>query len=46
MTSAAGAGIVLPNLDVDYAFMNHKDLQETHRISLRVRLEENAFARK
>ncbi len=42
----AGAGLCLPRLDVDYSFMNHTDLKETHRISLRLRLEENKFARK
>ncbi len=42
----AGAGIVLPRLNIDYAFMNHTDLKETHRISLRLRLEEERFKRK
>jgi len=42
----AGAGIVLPRLDVDYAFMQHSVLKNTHRISLRIRLEEKRFARK
>ncbi len=42
----AGAGLVLPRLDVDYAFMQHSELKNTHRISLRIRLEEQRFARK
>jgi len=42
----AGAGIVLPRLNLDYAFMNHTDLKETHRVSLRIRLEEERFKRK
>jgi len=42
----AGAGLVLPRLDVDYAFMQHSVLKNTHRISLRIRLEEKRFARK
>jgi hypothetical protein len=42
----AGAGIVLPRLDVDYAFAQHSVLKNTHRISLRVRLEEERFMRK
>lgn len=42
----AGAGITLPRLDIDYAFMNHTQLNETHRISLRIRIEEKRFGRK
>ncbi len=42
----AGAGLVLPRLDVDYAFMQHSQLKNTHRISLRIRLEEKRFGRK
>ena len=42
----AGAGLVLPRLDVDYAFSQHPELSETHRISLRIRIEEERFARK
>jgi len=42
----AGAGFILPRLNVDYAFMNHKELAETHRVSISVRLEEKMFARK
>lgn len=42
----AGAGISLPRLDVDYAFMQHTELQETHRISLRIRVEEKRFQRR
>jgi hypothetical protein len=43
---SAGAGIRLPRLDLDYAFLSHQDLDNTHRISLRVRIEEARFARK
>ena len=43
---SAGAGIRLPKLDIDYAFMDHDDLGSTHRISLRLRFEEDRFARK
>lgn len=42
----AGAGFALPRLFIDYAFMNHTDLRETHRVSLRLRLEEERFRRK
>ena len=41
-----GAGLRLPRLYIDYAFMDHEDLGGTHRISLRLRLEEARFARK
>ncbi len=41
----AGAGISLPRLDLDYAFMQHTELEETHRISLRIRIEEERFQR-
>jgi hypothetical protein len=41
----AGAGIRLPRLDLDYAFLSHQELDSTHRVSLRVRLEEARFAR-
>ncbi len=42
----AGAGIKLPRLDLDYAFLSHDELDTTHRISLRLRLEEDRFFRK
>ena len=42
----AGAGLILPRLNIDYAFMNHTDLRETHRVSLRIRIEEQRFKRK
>ncbi len=41
----AGAGITLPRLNLDYAFMQHSELEETHRISLRIRIEEERFQR-
>ncbi len=41
----AGAGIHLARLNIDYAFMNHTDLEATHRISLRIRIEEKRFGR-
>jgi len=37
---SAGAGVRLPRLDVDYAFLKHDQLDNSHRISLRVRIEE------
>ncbi|HNT65221.1 MAG TPA: PorV/PorQ family protein [bacterium] len=43
---AAGAGIRLPRLDIDYAFLSHEYLDSTHRISLRLRLEEKRFLRR
>ncbi|MDW7682058.1 MAG: hypothetical protein SCK70_15960, partial [bacterium] len=42
----AGAGIKLPNLDVDYAFLSHDELGNTHRISLKLTLEEMKFRRR
>ena len=42
----AGAGIKLPRLDLDYAFLSHDELDTTHRISLRLRIEEEKFFRK
>ncbi len=42
----AGAGIKLPRLDLDYAFLSHDQLESTHRISFRLRLEEEKFLRK
>lgn len=41
----AGAGINLARLNIDYAFMQHTDLEATHRISLRIRIEEKRFGR-
>lgn len=41
---SAGAGIKLPQLFLDYAFMSH-DLGTTHRISLRISIEKNKFKR-
>lgn len=43
---SAGVGVKLPKLDVDYAFLNHNDLGNTHRISLILSIEENKFRRK
>jgi len=43
---SAGVGVKLPKLDVDYAFLNHNDLGNTHRISLILSIEENKFKRK
>ncbi len=42
---SAGAGLRLPRLDFDYAFLKHNELDNTHRVSLRVRIEEPRFAR-
>ncbi|MDZ7262433.1 MAG: PorV/PorQ family protein, partial [candidate division KSB1 bacterium] len=36
---SAGAGIKLPQLNLDYAFMSHNELGDTHRISLKVSIE-------
>lgn len=43
---AAGVGLRLPKLEVDYAFMSHSDLKNTHRVSLKISLEEKKFRRK
>lgn len=43
---SAGAGLRLPKLEVDYAFMSHSDLKNTHRISLKISLQEKKFRRK
>jgi hypothetical protein len=43
---AAGVGIKLPKLNVDYAFLSHQDLGDTHRISVILTLEEEKFKRK
>ncbi|MBN1999526.1 PorV/PorQ family protein [candidate division KSB1 bacterium] len=42
----AGAGIRLPRLDFDYAFLSHDQFETTHRVSFRLRIEEKRFARK
>jgi hypothetical protein len=42
---AAGAGINLPKLQIDYAFLDHA-LGSTHRISARLTIEEPKFKRK
>ncbi len=41
----AGVGIKLPKLHVDYAFLSHSDLGDTHRISLKLTIEEDKFKR-
>lgn len=41
----AGAGLRLPKLYLDYAFMSH-DLGDTHRISLKVSIEKDKFRNK
>lgn len=42
---AVGAGINLPKLQIDYAFLNHSDLGESHRISARLAIEELKYRR-
>ena len=42
----AGIGVKLPRLHVDYAFLSHDDLGDTHRISLRLTIAEKRFQRK
>lgn len=42
----AGAGLTLPQLAVDYAFSNHSDLRETHRISIQFTLRSEGMRRK
>jgi hypothetical protein len=42
---AVGAGISLPKLQIDYAFLSHDDLGETHRISARLVIEEAKYRR-
>lgn len=42
----AGAGIYLPRLAIDYAFMSHSELENTHRISLRITLADQKFRRR
>jgi len=43
---AAGAGIRLPKLQIDYAFNRHDDLDESHRISARLTIMEPKFRRR
>ena len=43
---SAGAGIRLPQLNLDYAFMSHDHLGDTHRISLKVSIEKEKFIRR
>jgi hypothetical protein len=40
-----GAGISLPKLQIDYAFLSHSDLGDTHRISARLSIEEAKYRR-
>jgi hypothetical protein len=42
----AGVGLRFPKLNIDYAFLGHKDLGGTHRISARLTLKEPKFRRK
>ncbi len=42
----AGAGLHFPKLHIDYAFLGHEDLGDTHRISARLTLAEPKFKRK
>lgn len=41
----AGAGLHFPKLHLDYAFLGHEELGNTHRISARLTLEEPRFKR-
>lgn len=41
----AGAGLKLPRLNIDYAFLSNDELGDTHRISLMLTLEEKKFSR-
>lgn len=43
---SAGAGIQLPQLNIDYAFLSHDELGDTHRISLMLTLKEEKFNRR
>lgn len=43
---SAGAGIRLPKLQIDYAFLRHPDLDDTHRISVRLTIQEPRFRRR
>jgi hypothetical protein len=42
---AAGAGIRLPKLQIDYAYVQHEDLHSSHRISARLTIQEQRFRR-
>ncbi|MBN1154041.1 PorV/PorQ family protein [candidate division KSB1 bacterium] len=42
----AGAGLRLPNLNIDYAFMSHDELGDTHRISLLLMIKEERLKRR
>jgi len=42
---AVGAGINLPKLQIDYAFLSHNDLGSSHRISARLSIEELRYRR-
>ena len=41
----AGAGFRLSHLNIDYAFMKHNQLGDTHRISMRLMLKNNKIKR-
>ena len=43
---SAGAGFHLPRLNIDYAFLSHKDLGATHQISLALTFEDARFKRR
>ena len=43
---ALGAGIHLPRLNIDYAFLSHRALGATHQISLTLTLEDAKFRRR
>ncbi len=43
---SAGAGFHLPRLNIDYAFLSHKDLGNTHQISLALTFEDARFKRR
>jgi hypothetical protein len=43
---AAGVGLHLPKLDIDYAFLSHDGLGTTHRISAKLTIEELRFGRR
>ncbi|MFQ5650355.1 MAG: PorV/PorQ family protein [bacterium] len=42
----AGVGLHFPKLQIDYAYLGHEELGNTHRISARLTLEEPRFRRK
>jgi hypothetical protein len=42
---AFGAGIRMPKLQIDYAFLDHAELHSTHRISARLTIQEPRFRR-